>query len=273
MAESEESEVPTEGAGESTRLKTEPAGGVGAGRSPGKEGAASPAPTVVSRTLLLEPVEEKDPPHRVPNLEGEEWARSGSLPNADGFPRVVGPLTRDSGNDKEEVIAGNGLLAWKGGNSDNISTSGPCIRKSDIERLPRCGSIMDGRVVKIAEGGERWCEGGKTEATPPMKAVMKAKAASLETKVSSLRDERPVVSLVGTVDVIEKMIGEGQKVVSSPVENDSESLTYRRWGSKVRSGHRMIRTQHTVRGGAGTTDRVCAVRSIRVREPSVTVTS
>ena len=127
-------------------------------------------------------------------------------------------------------------------------------------------------MVKVAEGGERWCEGGKTEATPPMKTVMKAKAASLETKVSSLRGERPVVSLVGAVDVIEKMIGEGQEVVSSPVEDDGESLTYRRWGSKVRSGHRMIRT-HTVRGGAGTADRVCAVRSIRVRGPSVTVTS
>ena len=136
MVESEESEVQTEGAGEGTGLETEPAGGVGVGRSPGKEGAASLAPTRVSRTLLLEPVEEKNSPHRVPNLEGEEWARSGSLANADGFPRVMGPLTRDSGDDKEEMIAGNGLLAWKGGDSDNISTSGPCIRKSDIERLP-----------------------------------------------------------------------------------------------------------------------------------------
>ena len=87
---------------------------------------------------------------------------------------------------------------------------------------------MDGRVVKIAKGGERWCEGGKTEATPPVKAVMEAKPASLETEVSSLRGERPVVGLVGTVDVIEKMIGEGQKVVSSPVEDDSENFTTKR---------------------------------------------
>jgi len=183
---------------------------------------------MVRRTLLLEPVEEKNPPHRVPNLKGEEWARSGSLPNADGLPRVVRPLMRDSGNDKEEVIAGDSLLAWKGGNSANIGTSGPCIRNSNIEGLPRCGGIMGGRVVKIAKRGERWCEGGETEATPSMKAVMKAKAASLETEVSSLRGERPVVSFVGTVDVIEKMVGEGQEVISSPVEDDSESFTTRR---------------------------------------------
>ena len=131
---------------------------------------------------------------------------------------------------------------------------------------------MDGRVVKIAKGGERWCEGGKTEATPPVKAVMKAKPASLEAEVSSLRGKRPVVGLVGTVDVIEKMIGEGQKVVSSPVKDDTESLTYRRWGSKVRSGHRVVRTR-TVRGDAGIANRVCAIRSIRVRRPSVAVTS
>ena len=78
--------------------------------------------------------------------------------------------------------------------------------------------------------------------------------------------------MVGTVDVIEKMIGEGQKVVPSPMKDDTESLTYRKLGSKVRSCHRMIRT-HTVRGGAGTADRVCAIRSIRVRGPGVTVTS
>ena len=179
MVESEESEVPTEGAGKGTGLETKPAGGMGVGRSPGKEGAASLAPTRVSRTLLLEPVEEKNSPHRVPDMEREEWARSGSLANADGFPRVMGPLTRDSENDKEEMVAGNGLLAWKGGDRDNSSTSRPCIRKSSIERMPGCGSIVDSRVVKIAKGGERRREGGKTEAAPPIEAVMKAKPASL----------------------------------------------------------------------------------------------
>ena len=271
MVESEESEVPTEGTGEGTGLETMPAGGMGVGRSPGEEGATSLAPTRVSRTLLLEPVEEKNSPHRVPDLEREEWARSGSLPNADGFPRVMGPLTRGSGDDKEEMVAGNGLLAWKGGDRDNNSTGSPSIRESNIERMPGCDSIMDSRVVKIAKGGERWCEGGETEATPSMKAMMEAEAASLETEVSSLRGKRPVVGLVGTVDVIEKMIGEGQKVVSSPVKDDTESLTYRRWGSKVRSGHRVVRTR-TVRGDAGTADRVCAGRSIWVRKLSVAVT-
>jgi len=183
---------------------------------------------MVRRTLLLEPVEEKNPPHRVPNLEGEERARSGSLPNADGLPRVVRPLMRDGRNDKEEVIAGDSLLAWEGGNHANIGTSGPCIRNSSIEGLPRCGGIEGGRVAKIAKGWERWCEGGKTEATQSMKAVKKAETASLETEVTSLRGKRTIVGLIGTVDVIKKMVGEGQEVISSPVEDDSEGFTARR---------------------------------------------
>ena len=67
--------------------------------------------------------------------------------------------------------------------------------------------------------------------------------------------------MVGTVDVIEKMISEGQEVVASPMKNDAESLTDRRLGGKVGSGHRVVRTR-TVRGDAGTADRVCAIRSI-----------
>jgi hypothetical protein len=179
VVESEESEVSTEGTGEDTGPETMPAGGMGVGKSPGEEGAASLAPTRVSRALLLEPVEEKYTPHRIPDMEREKGARSGSLAYADGFPRVMGPLTRGSGDDKEKMVAGKGLLAWKGGDRDNSSTGSPSIRESNIERMPGCGSVMDSRVVKIAKGGERRREGGKTEAAPPMKAVMKAKPASL----------------------------------------------------------------------------------------------
>ena len=136
MVESEKSEVSTERTGEDSGPETMPAEGMGVGKCPGEDGAASLAPTRINRALLLEPVEEKYTPHRIPDMEREKGARSGSLAYADGFPRVMGPLTRGSGDDKEEMVAGNGLLAWKGGDRDNSSTSRPCIRKSDIERLP-----------------------------------------------------------------------------------------------------------------------------------------
>jgi hypothetical protein len=38
---------------------------------------------------------------------------------------------------------------------------------------------VDSRVVKIAEGGERRREGGKTEAAPPIEAVAEVKPTSL----------------------------------------------------------------------------------------------
>jgi len=168
VSEGEKSKVAAEGGEESTGLRAKTTEGVGTGRDPSKGGSAGPTAAMVRGALLLEPVEEKNSPHRVPNLKGEEWARSGSLPNADGLPRVVRPLMGDGRNDKEEVIAGDRLLAWEGGNHANIGTSGPCIESSSIENLPRCGGIKGSRVAKIAEGWERWCEGGKAEATQSM---------------------------------------------------------------------------------------------------------
>ena len=79
--------------------------------------------------------------------------------------------------------------------------------------------------------------------------------------MTSLRGKRPVVGLVGTVDVIEKMVSEGQEVVASPMKNDAKGLTDSRLGGKVGSGRRVVETR-TVRGDAGTADRVCAIRSI-----------
>ncbi len=128
-------------------------------------------------------------------------------------------------NDKKEMVAGDRLLAWEGGNHANVGTSGPCVEGSSIEHLLRCDGIKGSRVAKIAKGWERWCEGGKTKATQSMKTVKKAEAASLETEVTSLRGKRPIVGLVGTVDVIKKMVGEGQEVISSPVEDARENLS------------------------------------------------
>ena len=71
-------------------------------------------------------------------------------------------------NDKKEMIADDRLLAWEGGNHANVCTSGPCFESSSDEHLLRCGGIMDSRVAKIAEGWERWCEGGEAEATQSM---------------------------------------------------------------------------------------------------------
>ena len=86
--------------------------------------------------------------------------------------------------------------------------------------------------------------------------MKEAETASLETEVTSLGDKHAIVGLIGTVDVIKKMVGEGQEIISSPLENDSEGFTARRR-----------------RGGTGTTDRVCAVKSFRVRGPGVAAAS
>jgi len=179
VVESEESEVSTERTGEDSGPETMPAEGMGVGKCPGEDGAANRAPTRINRALLLEPVEEKYTPHRIPDAEKEKGARSGGLTYTDSFPRVMGPLTGDSGDSKEKMVTSKGLLSWKGGDRDNSSTGSPSIRESNIERMPGCGSVMDSRVVKIAKGGERRREGGKTEAAPPIEAVAEAKPASL----------------------------------------------------------------------------------------------
>ena len=179
MVESEDSKVSTERTGEDSGPETLPAEGMGVGKYPGEDGAASLAPTRINRALLLEPVKEKYTPHRIPDAEKEKGARSGGLTYTDGFPRVMGPLTGGSGDSKEKIIAGKGLLTWKDGDRNSYSTGSPGVRESDIERSPGCGSIMDSRVVKIAKGGKRWREEGETKATPPMKAVAEVKPTSL----------------------------------------------------------------------------------------------
>jgi hypothetical protein len=128
---------------------------------------------------LLEPVEEKYTPHRIPDAEKEKGARSGGLTYTDSFPRVMGPLTGDSGDSKEKMIANKGLLSWKSGDRDSHSTGGPGFREGKIKRSPGFGSIMDSRMVKIAEGGKRWREEGETKATPPMEAVAEVKPSPL----------------------------------------------------------------------------------------------
>jgi hypothetical protein len=70
--------------------------------------------------------------------------------------------------------------------------------------------------------------------------------------------------LVGTVDMIEKMVSEGQEVVASPMKNDAKGLTGKGLG-------RVVET-HTVRGDTGTAGGVRASRSIWVRKLSVAVT-
>ena len=176
MVESEDWKVSTERTGEDSGPETMPAEGMGVGKSPGEDGAANRAPTRINRALLLEPVEEKYTPHRIPDTEKEKGARSGGLTYTNGFPRVMGPLTGDSGDSKEKILAGKGLLTWKDGDRDSYSTG---IRESNIERSPGCGSVMDSRVVKIAKGGKRWREEGETKATPPMEAVAEVKPTPL----------------------------------------------------------------------------------------------
>ena len=134
MVESEDSEVSTERAGEDSGPETMPAEGMGVGKCPGEDGAASLAPTRINRALLLEPVEEKYTPHRIPDAEEEKGARSGGLTYTDGCPRVMGPLTGDSGDSKEKIIASKGLLTWKDGDRNSHSTGSPGFRESEIKR-------------------------------------------------------------------------------------------------------------------------------------------
>jgi len=112
---------------------------------------------------------------------------------------------------------------------------------------------MSSRVTESAEGWERWGEGGKAEATQSMKALEEAVAALLEEEVALLGNEHPMVGSIGTVDVIQKMVSEGQEIISSPLENDSEGFTSRR----RREG----------------TDRVRAIKSFRVRGLGVAAAS
>ena len=71
--------------------------------------------------------------------------------------------------------------------------------------------------------------------------------------MTSLGDKHTIVGLIGTVDVIQKVVSEGQEIISSPLENDGEGFTSRR----RREG----------------TDRVRAIKSFRVRGPGVAAAS
>ena len=112
---------------------------------------------------------------------------------------------------------------------------------------------MSSRVTESAEGWERWGEGGKAEATQSMKALKKTVAASLEEEVALLGNEHPIVGSISTVDVIQKMVSEGQKVVTSPLEDKGEGFTSR--------------------GRGESTDRMRDLNSFGVRGPGVTAAS
>ena len=49
----------------------------------------------VVRALMVIPVKKEDPPGLVLNGKTEEGTRTGSLTNANGPPRVMGPFTKD----------------------------------------------------------------------------------------------------------------------------------------------------------------------------------
>ena len=78
-------------------------------------------------------------------------------------------------------------------------------------------------------------------------------AASLEEEVTSLGNKHTIVGLIGTVDVIQKVVSEGQEVITSPLEDDGEGFTSRRRGEG--------------------TDRVRDLNSFRVGGPGVTAAS
>jgi hypothetical protein len=63
--------------------------------------------------------------------------------------------------------------------------------------------------------------------------------------------------------MIKEMVSEGQKVVTSAMEDDTEGLTSKGFGGEVGSSHRVVGTR-TVRGDMSTTGMVRASRSILV---------
>ena len=78
-------------------------------------------------------------------------------------------------------------------------------------------------------------------------------AALLEEEVALLGDEHPMVGSISTVDVIQKMVSERQKVVTSPLEDKGEGFTSR--------------------GRGESTDRMRGLDSFGVRGPGVTAAS
>ena len=70
--------------------------------------------------------------------------------------------------------------------------------------------------------------------------------------------------------MIKEMVSEGQKVVTSAMEDDTKGLTSKGFGGEVGSSHRVVGTR-TVRGDMSTAGMVRASRSIWVRELSVAV--
>ena len=86
-----------------------------------------------------------------------------------------------------------------------------------------------------------------------MKALEKTVAASLEEEVALLGDKHPIVGLISTVDVIQKVVSEGQEVITSPLEDNGEGFTSR--------------------GRGESTDRMRDLNSFGVRGPGVTAAS
>ena len=86
-----------------------------------------------------------------------------------------------------------------------------------------------------------------------MKALKKTVAASLKEEVTLLGNKHPIVGLISTVDVIQKVVSEGQEIVTSPLEDNGEGFTSR--------------------GRGESTDRMRDLNSFGVRGPGVTAAS
>ena len=176
--------------------------------------------------MLLIPVEKKDSPHRVADLEGEEGTRSSRLANAHGLPRVMSPLVGGGRCCKEEVVAEGRLLAWKRHDRADPCASGPCFEAGSGKRLLRCSGIVSCRLTENAKGRERWGEGGGAEATQSMETSKEAVAALLKKKVALPGNEEPMVGSISTVDMVEEIVSERQEVVPGPMKDEGESLAY-----------------------------------------------
>ena len=77
------------------------------------------------------------------------------------------------------MIANERLLSWKSGDRGSHGTGSPGFGVGKIKGSPGFDSIVDSRVVEIAESGKRGREEGETKAAPPMKAVAEVKPSSL----------------------------------------------------------------------------------------------
>jgi hypothetical protein len=116
-------------------------------------------------------------------------------------------LTRTDSNRDDDDASGTGFSVGRGRDSHGLS------------------GVVGSGVVKVGETRKKGSVMVETITKPTVETMTKVKPPSFEAVVATIANEGLEFSSIGTINRVEKLISEREKISTGTVEDDAKSLT------------------------------------------------